>query len=73
MTGIEISATCRCDQGMSDRLVWLARASLCTCNRRKGSGSQAELIAKLKRDGIIAALAQGEVANYITTLRKMTA
>ena len=26
-----------------------------SCNRRKGAGSQAELIAKLKRDGIIAA------------------
>ena len=26
-----------------------------SCNRRKGTGSQAELIAKLKRDGIIAA------------------
>ena len=26
-----------------------------SCNRRKGTGSQAELVAKLKRDGIIAA------------------
>ena len=27
----------------------------CPCNRKKGAGSQAELIAKLKRDGIISA------------------
>ena len=26
-----------------------------SCNRKKGAGSQAELIAKLKREGIIAA------------------